>query len=59
MSETGYYVITPEKGVPIKAWTKGVPLEVEARKQLLKVAQGQPGKLHQLQPRSGPRSVAP
>jgi RNA-splicing ligase RtcB len=39
MSETGYYVITPENGVPIKAWTKGVPLEVEARKQLLKVAQ--------------------
>ena len=24
MSETGYNVITPEKGVPIKAWTKGV-----------------------------------
>jgi tRNA-splicing ligase RtcB len=39
MSETGYNVITPEKGVPIKAWTKGVPLENGARKQLLNVAQ--------------------
>ena len=28
MSETGYHVIAPEKGVPIKAWTKGVALEV-------------------------------
>jgi tRNA-splicing ligase RtcB len=29
----------PDKGVPIKAWTKGVPLEDAARQQLLNVAQ--------------------
>src|ERR1700733_1525288 len=42
MSDTrmsGYNVITPEKGVPIKAWTKGVPLEMQAKQQLLNVAQ--------------------
>jgi tRNA-splicing ligase RtcB (3'-phosphate/5'-hydroxy nucleic acid ligase) len=39
MSETGYNVITAEKGAPIKAWTKGVSLEAEARQQLLNVAQ--------------------
>jgi tRNA-splicing ligase RtcB len=39
MSETPYNVIAPESGVPIKAWTKGVPLEEEARKQLLNAAQ--------------------
>ena len=39
MSETGYNVITPEKGVLIKAWTKGVPLEAQARQQLVNVAQ--------------------
>jgi tRNA-splicing ligase RtcB (3'-phosphate/5'-hydroxy nucleic acid ligase) len=39
MSETGYNVIAPEKGVPIKAWTKGVPLEAQARQQLVNVAQ--------------------
>ena len=39
MSETPYNVIVPEKGVPIKAWTKGVQLESEARQQLLNVAQ--------------------
>jgi tRNA-splicing ligase RtcB (3'-phosphate/5'-hydroxy nucleic acid ligase) len=39
VNETGYNVIVPEKGVPIKAWTKGVPLETEAKKQLLNVAQ--------------------
>ena len=33
MSETTYNVITPENGVPVKAWTKGVPLEDAARKQ--------------------------
>ena len=32
-------VITPENGVPIKAWTRGVPLEDAARNQLLNVAQ--------------------
>src|SRR6202022_1604397 len=39
MSETTYNVIIPEKGAPIKAWTKGVALEDQARKQLLNVAQ--------------------
>ena len=38
-NETGYNVITPEKGVPIKAWTKGVPLEAQAKQQLQNVAQ--------------------
>jgi hypothetical protein len=27
MSETAYNVISPENGVPVKAWTKGVALE--------------------------------
>src|SRR2546421_6290020 len=39
MSEPTYNVIVPEKGAPIKAWTKGVPLEDQARQQLLNVAQ--------------------
>jgi tRNA-splicing ligase RtcB len=39
MPETTYSIINPETGVPIKAWTKGVPLEDEARKQLLNAAQ--------------------
>ena len=39
MAETTYNLITPETGVPIKAWTKGVALEDEARKQLLNAAQ--------------------
>jgi hypothetical protein len=39
MTDTTYNVITPESGVPIKAWTKGVPLENAARQQLLNVAQ--------------------
>src|SRR5687767_835527 len=39
MSETTYNVIAPEHGVPVKAWTKGVQLEDEARKQLLNAAQ--------------------
>src|SRR5881409_948116 len=39
MSETTYNVIAPETGVPVKAWTKGVPLEDAALKQLLNVAQ--------------------
>ena len=37
--EENYNVLTTEKGVPIKAWTKGVPLENQARAQLLNVAQ--------------------
>jgi len=38
-TEKNYDVLTPEKGVPIKAWVKGVPLEEQARQQLLNVAQ--------------------
>ena len=37
--EKNYNVLTAESGVPIKAWTKGVQLEDQARKQLLNVAQ--------------------
>jgi tRNA-splicing ligase RtcB len=37
--EKNYNVLTGETGVPIKAWTKGVQLEDQARKQLLNVAQ--------------------
>ena len=39
MNENTYNVITPEKGVPIKAWTRGVPVEEAAQKQLMNVAQ--------------------
>src|SRR5579863_8271449 len=39
MTETTYNVMKPDKGVPIKAWVKGVPLEDQARQQLLNVAQ--------------------
>jgi len=39
MSDQTYNVIKPETGAPIKAWTKGVPLEDAARQQLLNVAQ--------------------
>jgi tRNA-splicing ligase RtcB len=35
----GYELLGGEKGVPIKAWTKGVAVEEQARKQLLNVAQ--------------------
>ncbi|MGV7220612.1 MAG: RtcB family protein [Nitrospinales bacterium] len=38
MKTQNFNVINPEKGVPIKAWTKGVPLETEAKQQLLNVA---------------------
>jgi len=37
--ETNYNVLTAENGVSVKAWTKGVALEDQARKQLLTVAQ--------------------
>ena len=36
---TGYNLIDSEKGVPIKAWTKGVPVEDQARQQLINAAQ--------------------
>src|SRR5262244_2935477 len=39
MTDTTYNVIKPDNGVPIKTWTKGVPLEDAARQQLLNVAQ--------------------
>lgn len=39
MAETKYNLIEVGNGVPVKAWTKGVKLEDEARKQLLNVAQ--------------------
>ena len=39
MTDTTYNVMKPDNGVPIKAWTKGVPLEDAARQQLLNVAQ--------------------
>src|SRR5450432_4119199 len=38
-NEMTYNVFAPEKGVPIKAWTNGVPLEDQARQQLLNAAQ--------------------
>jgi hypothetical protein len=39
MTDTTYNVITPDHGVPINAWTKGVPFEDAARQQLLNVPQ--------------------
>jgi len=39
LDEKNYNVFTPPAGVPVKAWTTGVPLEEQARKQLLNVAQ--------------------
>ena len=38
MTESNYNVFASENGVPIKAWTKGVALEDQARDQLLNVA---------------------
>src|SRR3989442_9399558 len=37
-SQRSYDVIHPEGGVPIKAWTRGVPIEEAAAKQLANVA---------------------
>lgn len=34
-----YNILKPDHGVPVKAWTRGVPLEKEAERQLLNVAQ--------------------
>jgi len=36
--EKNYNLIAVEQGVPIKAWTKGVPLEDQAGAQLRNVA---------------------
>ena len=38
MSDTSFNLITADNSSPIKAWTKGVPLEDQARQQLLNVA---------------------
>jgi len=38
MSTTAYNVIQGSGGVPIKLWTRGVPLEDEARRQLINMA---------------------
>jgi len=38
MTERNYQVIQPDQGVPIKAWTVGVPFEETAEKQLRNVA---------------------
>ena len=39
MPDKNYNVIKPKDGAPIKAWTKGVPVEEAAQQQLLNVAQ--------------------
>src|ERR1700727_1092472 len=39
MTDNTYNVFKPDNGAPIKAWTKGVPLEDAARQQLVNVAQ--------------------
>ena len=39
MTDATYNVFVPEKGVPVKAWTKGVQLEEQAKQQLLNAAQ--------------------
>ena len=36
--DKGYRLIEAERGVPIKAWTKGVAIDAEAEKQLCNVA---------------------
>jgi tRNA-splicing ligase RtcB len=38
-TERTYDVIAPEHGAPIKAWTRGVPVEPEAKQQLVNLAQ--------------------
>jgi tRNA-splicing ligase RtcB len=38
MTESAYQLIESGRGVPIKAWTRGVPLEPEAEQQLRNVA---------------------
>ena len=39
MSDSQYEIMTAEGGVPVKSWTRGVPFEDEARRQLQNVAQ--------------------
>ena len=38
MSKSNYNVLKAENSVPVKAWTKGVPLGKEAEQQLMNVA---------------------
>jgi tRNA-splicing ligase RtcB len=38
MTEQNYNVMKPQNVVPIKAWTKGVPLEEATQKPLLNAA---------------------
>ncbi|HYC93888.1 MAG TPA: RtcB family protein [Thermoanaerobaculia bacterium] len=38
MTTSNYEVFKPERGVAIKAWTRGVPVEEAAKKQLLNIA---------------------
>ncbi|HYO75364.1 MAG TPA: RtcB family protein [Thermoanaerobaculia bacterium] len=39
MANHNYEVFNGEQGAPIKAWTRGVPVEPEAKQQLLNIAQ--------------------
>lgn len=36
---SGFEILTSDQGVPVKLWTKGVPVQAEARQQLLNTAQ--------------------
>jgi hypothetical protein len=56
--EKNYNVLTAETGMPIKAWTKGVQLEDQARKQLLNVGESAP-RLAALSRRRVPSSRRP
>jgi tRNA-splicing ligase RtcB len=38
MTTQNYEVFSPERGAPIKAWTRGVPVEDAAKQQLLNIA---------------------
>src|SRR5690348_6030741 len=38
MTTNNYEVFKPERGVAIKAWTRGVPVEAAAKQQLLNIA---------------------
>jgi len=38
MNDNTYEVFAPEHGAPIKAWTRGVPVEDAAKQQLLNIA---------------------
>jgi tRNA-splicing ligase RtcB len=38
MTDASYEVFQPEGGVPVKSWTRGVPFEAEAKKQLENIA---------------------